>query len=148
MEIPTGPCPVCGSYSFSADQQVSSLLAVCDVLVFKALETLGRRLVRVNRARAYILPKGSLHRAHIQWTPDDELVTKALKGAWDVVPALLSVYGTTDLAPETVTEMLDSYVHDLAITATDHTLSELEYRFETRLGLELHVVDCVEELDL
>ena len=34
--------------------------------------------------------------------------------------------------------MLDEYVHDLVITGTPHGTPELQYRFETRLGLPVY----------
>ena len=39
--------------------------------------------------------------------------------------------------------MLDSYVRDLVITGTVHTLDELEYRFSTRLNLPVREVPRV-----
>jgi hypothetical protein len=35
--------------------------------------------------------------------------------------------------------MLDEYVHDLVITGTPHSLGELHYRFENRLGLQVYL---------
>lgn len=133
-DIP-GPCPICGGVTLAPATQRSTLLAVCDVLVLKALEKLGNYLVRADRSRFRILGTKSPTLAHTLWTPGDPLVDKVLKGAWDVVPALLDVHGCCDITAVQVTKMLDEYVHDLAITGTTHRLPELQYRFESRLGL-------------
>lgn len=138
MEIPT-ECPVCGAYSMTNDGQSSALVAVCDVLVLKALETMGKRLVRSDRSRFRTLGTRPWHVAHTMWQPSDTEVTKALRGAWDVVPAMLDNYGCCDVTVVQIVEMLDSYVHDLVITGTLHSLPELVYRFRTRLGLPVYL---------
>lgn len=142
MNVP-GPCPVCGAVSLAPVTQRSTLLAVCDVLVRKALEKLGNYIVRAERSRFRVLGTKSPTVAHTIWPADDRLVDKALKGAWDVVPALLDIHGCCDITALQVTRMLDGYVHDLAITGTEHTIGELMYRFEAHLGLP--VFDNVHE---
>ena len=140
MEIP-GECPVCGAYSITQDGRSSALLAVCDVLVIKALETMGKWIVRADRSRFRAKGTRPWHVAHTLWQPDDATVDKALKGAWDVIPALLDSHGCGDVTTRQVTEMLDSYVHDLIITGTAHSLSQLHYRFENELGLPVYLND-------
>jgi len=119
-------CPCCGE---------ASLLAVCDVLVLKALETMGKYIVRVERSRYNVLGNRPKHLAHTIWQPTDDVVDKALKGAWDVVPALLVNHSCCDVASFDVVNMLNDYVHDLVITGIPHSLSELDYRFRYRLGV-------------
>lgn len=129
------PCPVCGAYSITQDTQASALLAVCDVLVVKALETMGKWIVRADRSRFRQKGTRPWYEAHTIWQPEEIVVCKALKGAWDVVPAMLSTYGCCEVTPRQVTDMLDSYVRDLCITGTLHSIKELHYRFENELGL-------------
>ncbi len=131
-------CPVCGAYSLDPDGTISALLAVCDVLVVKALEALGKYIVRADRSRFRQLGTRPWSEAHTIWTPDDMMVSKALKSAWDVVPALLDTHGTGGVTSVQVTSMLDDYVHDLAITGTRHTIDELQYRFETYLHMPVY----------
>lgn len=133
-EIP-GVCPVCGAYSLAPEGERSALLAVCDVLVVKALEKAGNYLLRAERSRYRM--RGSLptHMLHTLWPAPDDIVSKALRGAWDVVPALLDSHGCCDITGLQVTNMLDEYVHDLVITGTPHHLDHLKYRFTSRLGL-------------
>lgn len=131
-------CPVCGAYSLAPEAQQSALLAVCDVLVIKALEKMGNYIVRADRARFRQIAQKPVYLAHTIWAPTDDIVSKATRGAWDVVPALLDVHGCCDVTSVQVTGMLNAYVHDLAITGTEHTLRELMYRFETQLGLPVY----------
>lgn len=133
-DIPTR-CPVCGAYSLAPDVETSALLAVCDVLTVKALEKLGNYIIRASRERFRLIGTRPLHTAHTLWRASDDMTSKALKGAWDVVPVLLDVHGCCDVTSVQVVEMLDQYVHDLAITGVPHTLADLEYRFTSRLGL-------------
>lgn len=138
MDLPS-PCPVCGAYSMTQDAQASALLAVCDVLVVKALETMGKWIVRAERSRFRSLGTRPWYVAHTLWQPDDVVVTKALRGAWDVVPAMLDNHGCCDVTSRQVVAMLDSYVHDLVITGTSHTIIELAYRFTGTLGLPVYL---------
>jgi len=135
-------CPECGRSD--DDDLTASLFAVCDVLVVKAMETLGKWVVRVGgRQRFHELagpPLTPLHLAHTLWAPSEAEVNKALRGAWDVVPAMLDNHGCCGVTSGQVTATLDSYVHDLAITGTAHSLSLLSYRFESRLDI------CVREV--
>lgn len=148
MSTPTtlpSTCPVCGAYSLAPDANMSALLAVCNVLVVKALETMGKWIVRAERSRFRVLGTRPWHEAHTIWQPTDATVTKALKSAWDVVPAMLDMHGCCDVTARQVTDMLDEYVHDLAITGTLHDLDELRWRFTDRLGLPVFDHTTVEE---
>lgn len=142
MNVP-GVCPVCGAVSLSPEGHSSALLAVCDVLVVKALEVMGKRLVREERARFRVLGARPFYEAHTIWQPTDAMVTKALKSAWDVVPAMLDTHGCCGVTSRRVTDMLDGYVHDLCITGTKHHITELYYRFTDRLGLPVHADEAV-----
>jgi len=132
------PCPVCGAYSLAPEGQTSALLAVCDVLTYKALEVMGKWIVRAERSRFRTLGTRPWHVAHTIWPPSEATVNKALKNAWDVVPAMLDTHGCCGVTSRQVTDMLDSYVKDLVITGTEHTFDELQYRFVTRLGLPVY----------
>lgn len=129
------PCVCCGAYALAPAEGTIRLLAVCDVLVIKALEQMGKWIVRAERSRFRTLGTRPFHEAHTLWQPDDATVSKALRSAWDVVPALLPTHGCCDVTVRQVTDMLDSYVHDLVITGTLHTIEELDYRFSEKLGL-------------
>lgn len=118
---------------------MSTLLAVCDVLVIKALEQLGKYLVRTERSRFREKGTRPWHICHTLWAPDDKLVTKVLKGAWDVVPPLVDAHGCCGITSVQVVEMLNEYVHDLGVTGTEHHLEELAYRFTSRLGMPVYL---------
>lgn len=130
---------MCGAYSLAPEGQSSALLAVCDVLVLKALETMGKWIVRADRSRFRTLGTRPYYMAHTLWQPIEMTVNKALRGAWDVVPALMDGHGCCGVTSVQVTGMLDGYVHDLAITGTEHSLPELAYRFTDRLGLPVYL---------
>jgi hypothetical protein len=115
----------------------SPLLAVCDVLVVRALEVAGKRIVRAERSRYRVLGTRPWHVAHTIWRPTPEHVTKSLQNAWDVVPAMLDSHGCCGVTSRQVTEMLDQYASDLLITATPHNLTDLRYRFESVLGISI-----------
>lgn len=132
-------CPVCGAISGEvlALAQPPALLAVCDVLVIRALEVIGKRIVRVERSRYQLLGTRPAHLAHTLWQPDQRMINKALVHAWDVVPAMLDNHGCCGVTSGQVTAMLDEYVRDLLLTGRAHSIDDLTYRMETRLGLEL-----------
>lgn len=110
------------------------LVAVADTLVIKALETMGKRLVRVERSRYRIIGDAPFHLAHTMWQVDDVEVTRSLRGAWDIVPLLIERHCQACGFPaEDVIRVLDDYVHDLVITGTPHHTEELEFRFSSRL---------------
>lgn len=131
------PCPMCGAYTGTTLGQSSALLAVCDVLVLKALEAVGKRLVRADRSRFKRIGSRPRHIAHTIWTPDPGMIDKGLVGSWDVIPAMLTAHGCCGVTAEEVQRMIDSYTRDLLITGTVHTLPELRYRFEAFLGVEV-----------
>lgn len=132
------PCPCCGAYSLSPDSDTTALFAVCEVLTVKSLEQMGKWIVRAERSRFRALGTRPFYVAHTLWPPEEATVRKALRNAWDVVPALLAVHGThCGVTPRQVTTMLDEYVRDLVITGTEHKQDELAYRFGDRLGIPL-----------
>ena len=137
-ELP-GVCPVCGGRSLMPEGASSALVAVCDVLVVKALEVIGKRIIREERPRFRLFQDRPWHLAHTVWSAPDALISRSLTRAWDVVPALLDTHGCCGVTSRQVTEMLDSYVHDLVLTGTEHTIAELAYRFEARLGLPVYL---------
>lgn len=132
-----GACPCCGTIGGTALSRAPALLAVCDVLVVRALETIGKRLIRGERGRFRDLRGRPFHAAHTLWRPDDYIISHSLDGAWDVVPALLNAHGCCDVTSSQMISMLDQYVRDLAITGTPHRLTELRYRFEKYLQVPL-----------
>jgi len=105
----------------------------------KALEQVGKWIVRSERSRFRQLGTRPWNVAHTIWQPTDAMVEKALRGAWDVVPALLDTHGCCGVTSRQVSDMLDSYIHDLTVTGTTHTIQRLAIRFEGRLGLPIYL---------
>ena len=129
------PCPMCGTLTGLMLAERSALLAVSDVLVYRSLEVVGKRIVRAERRRFKLLGNRPWHEAHTLWVPDTSTVAKALSGAWDVVPALLSAHGACGTTPVNVTHILDRYVRTLLSEGRGHTVDELRRALEQSLGI-------------
>lgn len=142
MMIPT-TCPACGAYSLTAADETSRLLLVCDVLVVKALERVGNRIVRSKRSRFNILGQRGqpVHEAHMLWAGDVDTARKALVGAWDVIPALLSAHNAmvVGVEPAEVVAVLDWYVRGLVESGHRHDVAALAVVLRDRLALVLPV---------
>ena len=107
------------------DVDATALVAVVDVLVVKALEAVGKRVVRADRARFNALKGRPFHEAHVLWPTDVVTVSKATKGAWDVVPALLDNHGCPGVESGRVVTLLDAYVSQVATHGVPHRLDRL-----------------------
>ena len=127
------PCPMCGTLTGLMLAERSALLAVSDVLVYRSLEVVGKRIVRAERRRFKLLGTRPWHEAHTLWVPDESTVNKALSGAWDVVPALLSAHGACGSTPVNVTRALDRYVRSLLSKGRPHTVESLRGELERDL---------------
>lgn len=134
-----GVCPVCGGRTLAPEGASSALLAVCDVLVFKTLETMGKKIVREERHRYRVLGTRPWHEAHTLWQVPESTIARSLKRAWDVVPALLDTHGCCGVTSRQVTAMLDSYVHDIVLEGRHHDIADLADRFERDLGLPVYL---------
>lgn len=107
------------------DVDATALVAVVDVLVVKALESVGKRIVRADRARFNALKGRPFHEAHVLWPTDIITVSKAARGAWDVVPALLDNHGCPGVESGRVVTLLDAYVSQVATHGVPHRLDRL-----------------------
>lgn len=107
------------------DVDATALVAVVDVLVVKALEAVGKRIVRADRARFNAIKGRPFHEAHVLWPTDIITVSKATKGAWDVVPALLDNHGCPGVESGRVVTLLDAYVSQVATHGVPHRLDRL-----------------------
>lgn len=130
------PCPCCGAYSMSSTAQPSALLAVSDVLVVKALEQVGRRIVNGGpRSRRGQWSGRPFHLAHTVWPPDTVLVDRALDGAWDVVPAMLDAHGLLGTPTAVIVALLDRYARTLLMAGRSHDVAMLRHEFDARLSM-------------
>lgn len=132
-------CPVCGAYGGDGAglAQAPALLAVCDVLVVRALELVGKQIVRAERSRHRILGTRPWHVAHTIWRPEAIMVERGLRGSWDVIPAMLDHHGCCGVTSRQVQEMLNRYVQDLLVAGAMHNLSDLRYRMQSILDVPL-----------
>jgi hypothetical protein len=125
-------CPCCGTV---VEVSALPLVAACDVLVLRALERVGNRIVRVERSRFARLGDRPRYEAHIVWQADAGLIDKGLNGAWDAVGLVCAEHGCCGVTPGQVEAILDRYVRDLVLTMTGHSTDELRYRFAAYLGV-------------
>ena len=105
-----------------------SLIAACDVLVLRALELIGKRVVRVERSRYARLAGMPFYVAHTLWQPDAQQLDKALESAWDLVPHVVRTHGRPEVSPLEIRLVLDRYVRDLVTSVRGHDVVELAYR--------------------
>lgn len=145
-------CPRCGNEMHvpqedSLDHTVQTLIAVCDVLVIKALEKMGTYIIRAGatRGRWNEFEQSGLpqHLAHTKWPTSDDIVSKALKGAWAIVPLILDTHGPNKFDAEKAVAVLDTYVHDLAVLGEPHDLNVLARRLRVGLGLPVFIIHSV-----
>lgn len=110
------------------------LLPVCDALTLEALRRVGQWILRHDRSRPKLWrgrPSWEAYQNPV-WPVDDEVIGKALRHAWSLIPVMLSRW--EDLAcldDEALMNTLDSYVHDLVVTRTPHTVEQLRLRIDS-----------------
>lgn len=112
----------------------AALTAACDVLVMRALELLGKRIVRSERSRFRRMGDRPFHEAHVLWQPDPSMVDKALADAWTTVEQVLTDHGCCGVTVDQLTLVLDRYVRDMVVTMRGHSLQELRYRLGVYVG--------------
>lgn len=135
--LPVSPCPACGAWSLPSLAERSALLDVCDVLVLKALDSLGRKIVRQPRSRFKEFDGRPWHLAHTLWYADPKDVDRTLDTAWDVLPALLATRRAEALgvSPESVSKCLDEYIRLLLESRLEHEHASLRYWLASKIGL-------------
>jgi hypothetical protein len=109
------------------------LVGAADVLVLRALELVGKRIVRVDRSRYARLEGRQFHEAHLLWRPDAQMLDRALTAAWTFVPQIVTDHARDEVATEQVVLTLDRYVRDLCLSQRGHDLAELCYRLRAFL---------------
>ena len=124
-------CDCCGARDGVADP----LVAACDVLVLRALELVGARVIRSDRSRWARFGDRPKHEAHLVWQADEDQVERALEGAWTSVSLIVGEHGCCGVDSAEVVATLDRYVRDLVLTMTGHSALELRYRMTAYLGV-------------
>lgn len=106
------------------------LVAVCDVLVLRALELLGKRIVRQDRSRYRRLGDRPWHEAHCLWQPDRATEDQAFRDAWTMLPDLLKRYPCGNVRPAELAAILDRHARELVRAQRSHDGYELVYRLD------------------
>ena len=133
-------CSCCGQ---PVSHEADPLVAAADLLVIRALELVGKRIVHTDRRtrgeRAQRLADEGLawHEAHTLWPADEDVVEKGLAVAWDPVALVLVEHGCCGATPDQITLLLDRYARDLLLTQTPHRVGELRLRLAAYLGVEV-----------
>lgn len=122
------PCPMCdGHGAVSEDTDTyDPLLAAAHVLVLRAMERAGRRLLtRQLRGQLRDVPAHLLHtRIPAAHTDLDRLMA----GAWDAVPSLVDEWGGPCGSPAAgVVRVLDRYCRDLLVAGHPHEVRNLRW---------------------
>ena len=113
-----------------SEADLRALAAACDMAVLRALELVGKRVARVERARYGAMQKSGRgwHEAHTIWRPERSMVDAALAGAWSILPRLASDHGCCGLADPALVLLLDGYVRELVASGRPHQFEDLERR--------------------
>jgi hypothetical protein len=119
------------------EPDLRALAAACDMAVMRALELIGKRVVRGGERSRF----GALNRsgrswaeAHTIWRPEPGQVDAALSGAWTVLPRLVAEHGCCALVEPGLQSLLDGYVRELALSGREHTFEELQQRLRAAAG--------------
>lgn len=91
-------CQCCG---------VDPLAVACEAQVVRALEVLGKRIVRRQSSRWVELGGLPWHEVHTRWAPDARDLDSTLESAWDLIPDLCRRWEHPN--PQRVVERLDWY---------------------------------------
>lgn len=119
-------CGRCGQL----DGRDDPLVAACDVLVHRALEMVGKRVLGSDRRRYADrrMDGRPLWDVHLVWQPAAGQVDKALAAAWVLVPPVVASHGPAGADPAEVAAVLDRYVRELIVEGRAHLLEDLRYR--------------------
>ena len=111
-----------------------ALLLASDMLVVKALETVGKRLVSADRSRYSQRREEGIpfHLAHTRWTAQPG-VEKSLDGAWDASRNVFLSHGADESTVDRLLPVLDSYTRELVRFRLPHETENLA----RRLGRDL-----------
>lgn len=129
-------CPGCGAHVDLPEPPAAtsdSIVAACDVMVLRALELVGKRIVRLERSRYRRMAGRAWHEVHLLWQPDEQAVEQGLQHAWDAVPLVVAEHGCCGVTADQLRLVLDRYVRDLLTTMTGHTTTDLRYRLQVYL---------------
>jgi hypothetical protein len=111
------------------DRQAASLMATCEVLVYRAMERAGNKLKNRTGSRP---PGVSSFNMHTLVSVQPGQCDALLEGAWDNLPTLL--HGI-EADPHVVSKALDAYTRNLLTTQREHD-SDLMQR-HVYLALEM-----------
>jgi hypothetical protein len=114
-----------------------SIVAACDVLVLRALELVGKRIVRLERSRYQRMGGRPWHEVHLLWQPDAQAVEQGLAHAWDAVGLVVEEHGCCGVTGPQLRLILDRYVRDLLTTMQGHTATDLRYRLQVYLAKDV-----------
>ena len=101
-----------------------SIVAAMDAYMYKVLETMGKRITRVDRSRFTALGDRPFWTAHVHWPMTVEEASKALTGSWRSLDQIVPQYVSTDV--EEVRRLMHLYTLTLLINGLEHNLERLD----------------------
>lgn len=128
----TSRCPSCGR---EPETPADPMVAACDMLVLRALELVGKRIVTRARRGRWEQTNLPWYHAHILWQADAAQVEAALGDAWTSIPIVIEEHGCCGATVPELTAVLDRYVRDLVQMKMGHDVTELRYRLGAYLGV-------------
>lgn len=111
----------------SEDLHAQVLVAACDMLVLRALELIGKRVVRDDRSRFLTLQATgrAWFEAYTIWAPEPAQVDAALSTAWANCDRIVAFYGHWGYTETTLKSALDGYVRQLVEYSHPHNRGAL-----------------------
>jgi len=104
------------------DLHAQVLVAASDMLVLRALELIGKRIVRDERSRFQTLQRSGrpFFEAYQIWTPAPTQIDAALATAWHNCDRVVAFYGYWDYTETHLRDVLDNYVRWLVKSGQPH----------------------------
>lgn len=105
------------------------------MLVLRALELLGKRIVTRPRRSRWAQTGLPWFQAHILWQADPTQIDAALTDAWTAIPLVVDAHGPAGVTVDELAAVLNRYVRDLVQMRMGHDVADLRYRLSAYLGV-------------
>lgn len=109
-------------------EEAVKLTILADMVVRRALESVGKRILRADRSRFRRLDElgRDITDAHTAWLADEVEAGRAIRGAWAILPGALSAHDLTHVDPAQLSQVLEEFVLHHVRTSRRYEVSRLE----------------------